>query len=490
MNGESSSDRRRGFASQAAPHRPILVILGWLVLSVGLPLALVADVRPTASTASWAVTLTVMVYAGSRLSINISSLRQDFSDFFFLLFVYIFMGLAPTVQLRSGSLGHAIEGTDATTYGTAAVLVALGLISYEVTRVVARLARERDKMVRREISVQRVRVLTAVALLGAVYVVAKLGPKAFSLRREDFDRLVASVWHDQATSAIVMSTVIAALLVSAHGWLGIARSGGQGAATRRALGWLTALLVMAIANPVNSARQLFGTVWGSFVIGAPFARSRRGAPVVKVLIVVALIFLFPTADRFRRAGTSGTSRTGLFDEYLGGDYDAFGMLTNAVSYVQTYGIVWGHQLLGSLLFFVPRQFWPGKPVDTGVLLSEFRGYGFTNRSAPLWAEAYINFGVVGVVGVFAALAYILRRIDTAADVHAPLAVANIVTAVLPPYLLILLRGSLLQATGFIAVFAVAAWAISRRRVLSPREDHQQPTARGHSRYRRNGASFE
>jgi hypothetical protein len=174
--------------------------------------------------------------------------------------------------------------------------------------------------------------------------------------------------------------------------------------------------------------------------------------------------VFPIADAVRRPGSSAF-RAGFLEEYeYNGDYDSIWQIANAVIYVDEQGISWGRQLLGSLLFWVPRAVWPDKPIDTGVLLAEYRGYGFTNLSAPLWAEALVNFGWIGLVLTFLIVGLVIGRFDIAAASAIERGTwSAIPVAISSFYVFILLRGSLLQATGGFAVMLACAVVLRGRR---------------------------
>ena len=151
-----------------------------------------------------------------------------------------------------------------------------------------------------------------------------------------------------------------------------------------------------------------------------------------------------------------------------GDYDAFAQLNNTLLYVGQSGITWGKQALGVVLFWIPRDIWPGKPVDTGVLLANFREYRFTNLSAPLWAEFYINLGIVGGIFGMILLGYWMRRSDDRTSVllgsgKRP----TLVALILPFYLIMILRGSLLQAMAFLALMTLCTFVVRRRGVFKP-----------------------
>lgn len=134
---------------------------------------------------------------------------------------------------------------------------------------------------------------------------------------------------------------------------------------------------------------------------------------------VALVFLFPLMNLFRYSSLSeaniSTFLEGFFKRffrsYTEGHYDAFSMLCQSIKYVKLYGFSYGYQLLGSVLFFVPRTFWPDKPIGSGATIMETFRKDFTNVSCPFMGEAYINFGYIGVVLFALAAGYWTTRLD-------------------------------------------------------------------------------
>ena len=136
------------------------------------------------------------------------------------------------------------------------------------------------------------------------------------------------------------------------------------------------------------------------------------------VIVGGLILVFPALEVFRSA--SRLQEHGFWNllaqcfanNYLGGHYDAYQMFISVQRYVSEFGLTWGKQVLGALLFFVPRSIWPNKPIGTGhMVIIELNQNEFTNVSAPLVAEGYINFGVVGVVLFAVVLGAFVEIID-------------------------------------------------------------------------------
>lgn len=95
------------------------------------------------------------------------------------------------------------------------------------------------------------------------------------------------------------------------------------------------------------------------------------------------------------------------------NYDAFANIMATIDYVHKFGFSYGYQLLGGLLFFIPRSIWYSKPYSTGQvvgehLISDF-GFNFSNLSNPLVSESFINFGFLGIIIFPIILAYIFIK---------------------------------------------------------------------------------
>ena len=97
--------------------------------------------------------------------------------------------------------------------------------------------------------------------------------------------------------------------------------------------------------------------------------------------------------------------------YTEGHFDAYSMLIQTLRYVKIHGIEWGRQLLGNVLFFIPRKFWENKPVGSGYTIMESLGRQFKNVSEPLLAEGYINFSIVGLLVFGFLLGMVSKMLD-------------------------------------------------------------------------------
>jgi len=435
--------------------RAVLLVISIAVLSIGIPAYLLADVDDVARSEAWIITLALIVWAGGRLSfLWVSGIPRLF-DFFFWLFVYIFMGIAPTAQIRSGLTSTTTPGVDPALDVPTAGTVVLGVVCYEVGRLIW-IARERRGRAHeagpvRPVSNWRTAVLFLVALALSGFVLSRLGVTVFQGSREAAAAARAAAWPDPAIRSLVYASGIYPMVVAVGALVQWRRTSRNPISRRLALvaALVGAVVLMLIVNPVTSARYTFGTIAFALAVYAGAVLTRRRARLTMLAVIFGFLFVFPLADAFRRETGGAVTRTGFFTEYLSNpDYDAFWQIANALSYWIEGLVAPLSQFAGSLLFWVPRAFWASKPTDTGIMLAEYRGYSFDNLSAPLWAEALVNGGVIVVVILFVVFGCGARAMDV--RITAALrrgGVWAIVGAILPVFTTILLRGSLLQATG-------------------------------------------
>lgn len=437
--------------------------------ALGIVIPVLALLSPdTGRSTAWFITFGIMLVSAVRLAFLIAGAERRMFEFIFWLFSYVFFGLAPTVQLRADALATTTLGLDPALDTPTAVTGAVGIASFAVGFFIARRVRTKTETtsVTTSISVFRLSVLTVIAIGASGYYVSRLGPGVLFSSRAEFSTLSNLIWPDPTTSAMIAAVSSFPIVIAAHGWWSIGRSSRDRRA--RAIAWITTVIALLVTNPISSARYHFGVVWGSFLGPLGAYRTRLRTSLTMIAIVFGLMFVFPLADMFRRATGASAERAGFLAEYEGnGDYDAFGQLSNAILYDATMPFRFARQFLGIVFFWVPRSIWSDKPTGSGVLLGEFREYRFTNLSAPIWAEILLSFGFVGVVVVSVLLGYLLGRLDSRSLVAKPSPIAEIAGYVFPFYLLILMRGSLLQATGILVVLIASLLFISRREKSPP-----------------------
>lgn len=177
-------------------------------------------------------------------------------------------------------------------------------------------------------------------------------------------------------------------------------------------------LMLVSCFPAAMARYNMACIYGAVLLLACAALFEKKG-LFPVLFLVAFLVVFPAANAYRWE----TFTLSMFGEaivdavgnlprgFCAVDYDAYSMVARTLQYVGSAGATGGYQLLGSLLFFVPRALWPAKPDGSGNLVCAAQGQTQLNISSPLPAEGIVNFGIAGLL-IFAVVAAIVcRRLD-------------------------------------------------------------------------------
>lgn len=412
-------------------------------------------------------------YAGARLSAMVLTRHRKLLQGTFWLFVYMAMGIAPLAQDVLGRTPAPVAGSRGD-LASAIALVLLGCVVFDAGALAVWLqnAAARPRLRRPAlIARRRVPLLVALAFAGSGLLIVKLGgPGVFFTNRMEIvqavdDSGVASA-GSQAGSALLrgFGTVPAllALLVFTR-WLVSSRR-----ARRRPtvfLTWFALLLLNGIVNnPISNPRYWFLTVLLAFLFTV-FPHSPAMYRMALSMGVVAAVLVFPFADRFRYDENNyrPVESTSVLEPLALKDYDQMVMFSNTITYVGSGNShTHGHQLAGSVFFYVPRSVWSGKPLDTGVMIAQWVGTTNTNLSSPLWAELWIDFGPLGMTGGFALLGWAAARTDRryaqrirpagpGAPTGPPGSVMALTVPLVAGYSFILLRGPLLQASGRVGI---------------------------------------
>jgi len=454
----------------SARPQALLTIVALVLIAI-VPLLLEAnlgaDVGPGSTGAAVGLVLVVIALSGARLSWLIAAGERRLVELSLWLFVYVFLGLAPLVQIQLGRYPGTTPGVLPRFNLEAAGIVLGGSVALVIGLL---MVRRRDRAGAQEshvpvVTVRRARGLACAAVLLLAYYVLRVGPAALLASRAALDDAAGGAWPDPTVRAVVGALTSMLPLVAAVALLQVERDELSRADARinSGLALVTMALLLIAVNPISSARYVFGTVLLGLLAGAGVLySSKRRYQIVASGAIAALVLVFPVADAFRYSGRADLSFTGPVESLVTPDYDAFAQINNAAAYVHRYGPSNGRQALGVVLFWVPRSQWSGKPVDTGVLLAQQRGYKVTNLSAPLWAELYVNGGWgVLLAGMFA-LGAAARRADllirqTLQHRKAP----GVLACILPFYLVLVLRGSLLQAMAYLVVICCSSVFVQR-----------------------------
>ncbi len=182
---------------------------------------------------------------------------------------------------------------------------------------------------------------------------------------------------------------------------------------------------------------------------------------IPIALLVGIVLVFPLISVTRKSHSfaqlfSHLSLSVVGESFFSGDFDAYTLLAYTIKYVREHGITYGRQLAGVLLFWIPRAWWPSKPIGSGYLVAETLQLPWKNISSPLPAEGLINFGLVGVA-MFALLwSVVFRFLDLAYWRKKQQSIpANPLYPFLLGFTIFQLRGDLLSSTAYITAFIIA-----------------------------------
>ncbi|MEP7020376.1 MAG: hypothetical protein ABI808_06980 [Pseudonocardiales bacterium] len=473
-----------------------LSALAWFVVLGGIaPLIVIASapLEPTLLICG-----AVVAHCAAALAAVLTSRRIQPMQFGFWAFAYLFLGLAPLAQVSRATYP---TGTDflPDISVVAIAIVELGLLAFSFGMWLAGNrpppvhSRLESLFTARALSQTGVVVAIVVSVLLFVVLLPHFGGLGtFFASRQASNQAVAayqsSSENSTATGALINWGLSIPPLWALLGLLALRPGLSSGSSdavgpTRRMrrLGRLFALvrhlpiwfwtgIVVAVTlnvivnNPISQPRFWAGTVLLSLIFRARRLRRPTVFRFAAASILFLLLVVFPYSDYFRYQKTESVAVTSLSQQLVdNNDYDAFVQIEAGVDYINRFGFS-PKAGLGPVFFWVPRSVWHGKPSETGGVLSRDNGYTLTNRSAPMWIEAYLWGGVGVVVVWFALIGYLERRLDDIYDAARDRdgLLIHSVVPVFAFFQLIVLRGSLLQATGPFVMLLVIPLLMSRR----------------------------
>ena len=239
------------------------------------------------------------------------------------------------------------------------------------------------------------------------------------------------------------------------------------------MGPVVAILLLVLNYPPGLSRfQLLGSLLALLAVASSFFR-RSWKVAFGLASPFFLFFVFPAIKALGSGGTvdiMSLLNRNVSEYILRVDFDGFQQIVNSIIYLGNAPYRWGMNFIGAALFWVPRAIWPGKPLDSGYLVSSALGYHYTNVSNPLPSEAYLSFGWLGVLVVFFLLGWLVTATEArarAAQASQGLFRETILYALMMGFVVIVMRGALngvapLFATGFVASFVVALASRHRR----------------------------
>jgi len=174
---------------------------------------------------------------------------------------------------------------------------------------------------------------------------------------------------------------------------------------------LNLFLLFWLKNPFIENRNALGAIALSLItlILIKYFKKTSVNFILMLIGLFALLILFPLAKitTHYAANISSVNVTQAInflkpsENFNSLDFDAWSNIMSTIGYVKERGLTYGKQLLGTLLFFIPRSIWSSKPEGTGGLVAVYVMTKYTmwfkNISNPIISEGYIDFHIFGVV---------------------------------------------------------------------------------------------
>src|SRR5258708_16896338 len=252
------------------------------------------------------------------------------------------------------------------------------------------------------------------AVIVCVCVVALLAPSAY----RSIENSVAATPASLILKRCLLFLPSATLLILLHETV---RSGRKLLFSRVCVLLLLLALVLITENPYTEKRNALGPLYIGLLL-MPFPKIFSTWARRMWLLVAGMVLIFPAITIFthnHRQAVGDVSLTQISDQivdhYFSINYDSWANIYTSVEIVKVHGVEWGHQLFGALLFFVPSGLWSTKQLATGIFLADYLivNYStwFTNLSAPLIAEGYLDFGPFGAVAYAGAAAFVVTLLN-------------------------------------------------------------------------------
>ncbi|MGN0228867.1 MAG: hypothetical protein ACI4BH_03565 [Muribaculaceae bacterium] len=226
--------------------------------------------------------------------------------------------------------------------------------------------------------------------------------------------------------------------------------------------WVVALLflMLLIANPPTGVpRFLVAAIYLPVLMYCvPFLRL--GLNFV-LMICIGVMIVFPILNCFRFYGERPIELSCIYSQFTDINFDAYSMMMRVI---KDDMVTNGMQLVGALLFWLPRSIWAAKPISSGYYVAHTTGLAWDDLSMPIWGEGYINFGYFGVIIFTIAFAALLAGLDSkywCITVKRLKDLNAISYFVMLGMLMFILRGSLISALAYTVALLLAFIAVKK-----------------------------
>lgn len=174
--------------------------------------------------------------------------------------------------------------------------------------------------------------------------------------------------------------------------------------------------LLFVANPFNSSRFVLLGVWIPVLISIFPSILRLG--IFYLATPFILLVMLPVLNLTTRLDSwefDSDTVYGYGDSiFVISFFDLFECCCEALRYISRFGYQNGELFLFTISAYIPRSFWPDKPVNSGLLIGRMNvreGLHNENLAVPWFMDGYMDFGIVGSVlyGLVLAGAFVLIR---------------------------------------------------------------------------------
>lgn len=165
---------------------------------------------------------------------------------------------------------------------------------------------------------------------------------------------------------------------------------------------------LVLTNPTNTARliSLAGLVLVLVTYLGITKRSKQMTPFL-VVAAYAAIILLPITSSLRH-GFAEVSVTSFFQVYSSLEFSSIQLLLDGLKLSEQ--IDGGNLLLSGIAIIVPRSIFLDKAGAVGPEIAELSNYVFANAAVPSFFNAYLDFGLGGVLVFSIAMGYLFQMV--------------------------------------------------------------------------------
>ncbi|WP_417536738.1 hypothetical protein [Methylophaga sp.] len=230
------------------------------------------------------------------------------------------------------------------------------------------------------------------------------------------------------------------------------------------LAFLFLLIVLLLKNPMFERRNAIGPIY--LAIGCLALPALVQGRKFLLFGILVMVLAFPASSllthQYGISDSGGVTIEQVLQQIKGHyndlHYDAWANGLSMQKMIADNGHTLGAQLLGALLFFVPRSVWPEKPVSSGEMLGQYlmenASLWFSNISFSLPFEFYLGFGLLGVSIAAVGMALFVAIVESKASESV---VWHVFLIYFSFYIYFLMRGPFLPALAYLVPVFFACW---------------------------------